>query len=75
MHQTPLDLSEDGSLGNHGSHNVRVHVGGGPSVLKVSLAFFLCVPTNSDRCTTVCDALHNRNPTIIIMEKHLLEQL
>lgn len=51
-------LPQNGCVCNHGSNNIRVHVRSWPSVLKVSLPCFLCVPPNSNRSSTVCNSLN-----------------
>ena len=54
-------LPEDGSLCNHGGDHIGIHVRSRPSVLKVTFAIFLCVSSNSNRGSTVCHTLSQKN--------------
>ena len=46
-------VPEESGVGNHSSDNVRVHVGGWPAILEVSLAIDLGVSAHSDGCSSV----------------------
>lgn len=50
-------LPKDGSFCNHGSDCVRIHVRGRPSVFKIPFAQFLGVSPDSDRSSSVRNAL------------------
>lgn len=43
-----LLFAEEGGFGYHSGDNIRVHVRRWPSILEISFALFLSVPTNTN---------------------------
>jgi hypothetical protein len=54
-------LPQEGGVGDHGGHDVGVHVGRRPAVLKVALAVLLRLAADTDRRATVGDTLQSKD--------------
>ena len=48
-----FDVPVSPHLADHHGHHVGVHVGGGPTVLKVTLLFLVGITADADGCATV----------------------